>query len=65
MRDRQTITKCLYTDVCYLSESLQCYGYQIECALYKANDGSAVTLDDFHKAVNALIEVTKSHQTAK
>lgn len=65
MRDRRTTTKCLFTDVCYLSESLQCYGYQVNCALYKANDGQTATAEDFHKAVNSLIETAKSHQPIK
>ncbi|MGB5106869.1 MAG: hypothetical protein WBP29_12320 [Candidatus Zixiibacteriota bacterium] len=65
MRDRRTITKCHFADVCYLSESLQCYGYQVDCALYRPNAGSSATEADFHKAVNTLIEAAKSHQTVK
>lgn len=65
MRDRRAITKCLYTDVCYLSESLRCYGYQTECVLYKPDDGRVATAEDFHKAMNSLIEIAKHHSGSK
>ncbi len=58
-RDR-LVTKCQYVDVCYLAEALQCYGYKLDCVLYtKSNDGK-VTEEDFHSAINRLIDKTKA-----
>jgi meiotically up-regulated gene 157 (Mug157) protein len=52
--------KCLYVDVCYLAESLQCYGYKLDCVLYTKTNKGAVTQEDFHKAINELIDTTKT-----
>ena len=51
--------KCLYVDVCYLAEALQCYGYKLDCALYTKTNTGSVTEADFHKAINELINTTK------
>lgn len=54
------MTKCLYVDVCYLAEALQCYGYKLDCALYTKTNKGTVTESDFHKAINELIDTTKA-----
>lgn len=61
MRENKAITKCQYTEVCYLAELLQCYGYKLDCVLYAKIDGATVTEEDFHKVVNELIEREKTH----
>jgi hypothetical protein len=58
-KDRVLI-KCLYVDVCYLAEALQCYGYKLDCALYTKTNKGVVTNEDFHKAINELINTTKA-----
>ena len=63
MLEKGTIIKCQYTDVCYLAESLQCYGYKMDCILYTKTNGGAVTEDDFHRAVNELIDKSKVRKT--
>lgn len=63
MLEKRTIIKCQYTDVCYLAESLQCYGYKMDCILYTKTNGGAVTEDDFHRAVNELIDKSKVRKT--
>ena len=55
-----TATKCLYVDVCYLAEALQCYGYRLDCVLYTKSNLGVVTEEDFHKAINELIDATKA-----
>jgi hypothetical protein len=57
-KDR-VIIKCLYVDVCYLAEALQCYGYKLDCVLYTKTNKGTVTKEDFHKAINELINTTK------
>ena len=60
MPRERVITKCQYVDVCYLAESLQCYGYKLDCVLYTKSNGGSVTAEDFHKAINELIYTTKA-----
>ncbi len=60
MREQRVITKCKYTDVCYLAEALQCYGYKLDCILYTKSNGFPVTPEEFHRAVNELIDKTKA-----
>lgn len=60
MSKDRVIIKCLYVDVCYLAEALQCYGYKLECALYTKTNKGSVTEQDFHQAINELINTTKA-----
>lgn len=60
MPDDRAIVKCLYVDVCYIAEALQCYGYKRDCALYTKTNKGTVTEEDFHKAINELINITKA-----
>jgi hypothetical protein len=59
MLEKKPRVKCFYTDVCYLAESLKCYGYKTDCALYTAIDDHSATIDEFHKAINGLITKTE------
>lgn len=65
MRENRTITKCKYTDVCYLAEALQCYGYKLDCILYTKSNGKPVTPEEFHTAINELIDKTKAEDLHK
>ncbi len=60
LQRERVINKCQYVDVCYLAESLQCYGYKLDCVLYTKSNGGAVTREDFHRAINELIDQTKA-----
>jgi len=60
MLKRETVSKCKFIDVCYLAESLHCYGYKLDCALYCPSKGTPATSADFHDAVDRLIEETTS-----
>ena len=65
MPKERVVTKCQYVDVCYLAESLQCYGYKLDCVLYTKSNGGNVTTEDFHKAINELIDLTKTQYFEK
>lgn len=62
MPRERIIIKCTYVDVCYLAESLQCYGYKLDCILYTKSNGGQVTPEDFHRAINELIVRAKTDQ---
>lgn len=65
MRETKPITKCRYTDVCYLAEALQCYGYKLDCILYTKSNGGPVTEEEFHNAINQLIDKAKANEFFK
>ncbi len=65
MRETRATTKCKYTDVCYLAEALQCYGYKLDCILYTETNGVPVTEEEFHAAINQLIDKAKAEDFYK
>lgn len=65
MPSKRVITKCTFIDVCYLCESLHCFGYKQDCVLFTPGEGWHTTREDFDRAVNALIEKTRSKQSVE
>jgi hypothetical protein len=61
--DKDVVRKkqaCAYTNVCYLAEAMNCFGYKRDCPLYQKSNGRFLTQDKFHAAVDQLIDKTKA-----
>ncbi len=52
--------RCQYVRVCYLAESLKCFGYKTDCALYLRSNGESCSEERFHETMNRLIDKTKA-----
>jgi len=51
--------KCSYYEFCYLAEAADCFGYKSDCPLYKVSNQTNVSENDFHKAMDTIINTTK------
>lgn len=60
MLEKTEKKRCIYVDVCYLAEGLQCYGFKLDCTLYRKSNDTPVTEEDFHRAINKLINKAKA-----
>ena len=65
MRQPETKNKCLYFQHCYIASAADCFGYKMDCPLYMATNNRPVTEDAFHKAMDKLINVTKTKYDSK
>ncbi len=52
--------RCSYIRVCYLAESLNCFGYKIDCPLYQKSNGLYFDEKRFDDAMNRLINKTRA-----
>lgn len=59
MDDQRAMQRCEYIDVCYMAEGLHCYGYKLDCVLYKESTAEPVSEADFHEAIDRLIKETQ------
>lgn len=58
------IKRCGFVAVCYLAESLNCFGYDRNCTIYRPEDGNPLSYDDFHEAIDQLIRRAKDSSAA-
>jgi hypothetical protein len=54
------VERCAYVKVCYLAESLKCFGYKTDCVLYQKSNGETCDERRFHEAMDTLINKTKA-----
>jgi hypothetical protein len=54
------IQECAFVKVCYIAEAMDCFGYKSDCPLYKKSNAEVLSLEDFHEAVDQLIDKTKA-----
>jgi len=57
--------RCSYLHYCYLAEAANCFGYKTDCPLYMATNEEAVSESRFHKAMDELIDKTKTSHLDK
>lgn len=57
---QKKITRCAYVKVCYLTEAMKCYGYKTDCVLFQKSNGNLCNADEFHQAMDTLINKTKA-----
>jgi len=63
LTDKYAIKKkqeCTYIKVCYLAEGLNCFGFKMDCPLYQKSNGEYLSMANFHKSVDELIDKTKA-----
>lgn len=50
---------CAYRPACFMASELKCFGYKVDCVLYKKTNGVALPESEFHRAMNELIDKTR------
>ena len=57
--DRSVQTeRCSFIEACYLADELKCFGYKIDCPLYRKSNGEPCNKADFDQAMDKLIDST-------
>jgi hypothetical protein len=51
---------CTYVNVCYIAKAMDCFGYKLDCPLYRKSNGQFVSEARFHEVVDQLINKTKA-----
>lgn len=59
-REKRKASRCAYIRACYLAEELRCFGYKTDCILYRKSNGDYLSDEQFHDAMNRLIDKTKA-----
>jgi len=62
MRNRKQpgkASRCAYQSSCYLASELKCYGYKIDCILYRKSNGEQLDQARFDQAMDELIITTR------
>lgn len=63
VRTYRQAERCSYTKVCYLADSLKCFGFKTDCVLYMRCNGEPCDESRFHEAMDKLIDKTRAkHQ---
>ena len=58
--------RCGYLFSCYLAEDLECFGYKVDCVLYRQSNGQYYGEKDFNDTMDKLINKTRlKHTEAK
>lgn len=58
-------SRCAYLRACYLAEELKCFGFKTDCPLYQESNGEEYSEHRFNKAMDELIDKTRSkYQTS-
>ena len=52
--------RCAFIRCCYLADALNCYGYKVDCALYKKSNDLFLRSKDFDEAMNSLIDTVRA-----
>ncbi len=51
-------SRCSFVETCYMAEDLKCFGYKIDCPLYRESNGQSCSKEDFDRAMDTLIDST-------
>jgi hypothetical protein len=52
--------RCAYVMSCFLAEELRCFGFKIDCPLYRESNGESVDQEGFGEAMDELIDQTRA-----
>jgi hypothetical protein len=50
---------------CYLAEELRCFGFKIDCPLYRQSNGGSFDQEGFDKAMDELIDQTRAKHSER
>ncbi len=59
-REKQKSEICAYKECCYLAEALECFGYKLDCVLYRKSNNRFYTRKSFDEAIDRLINKARA-----
>ena len=59
-KDNPIKRRCAYVMNCYLAEELRCFGFKVDCPLYRQSKGDSFDQDQFDEAMDELIGQTRT-----
>jgi len=59
-REKQKSEICAYKECCYLADALECFGYKLDCVLYRKSNNRFYTRKSFDEAVDRLINKARA-----
>jgi hypothetical protein len=59
-REKQKSDICAYKECCYLADALECFGYKLDCVLYRKSNNRFYTRKSFDEAVDRLINKARA-----
>jgi hypothetical protein len=64
-KDNPIKHRCAWVMKCYLAEELRCFGFKIDCPLYRQSNGDSFDQEGFDKAMDELIDQTRAKHSER